>query len=52
MINIKQVTERIPIPKKKRVAAYCRVSKDTANLLNSFDTQVSYYSEKIQKNKD
>ena len=52
MANIKQGAERIPIPKKKRVAAYCRVSKDTANLLNSFDTQVSYYSEKIQMNKD
>ncbi|MBQ7463674.1 MAG: recombinase family protein [Lachnospiraceae bacterium] len=32
----------------KRVAAYCRVSK--VDLLHSFDTQVKYYSERIQEN--
>ncbi len=52
MLNLRPGVEHIPIPKKKRVAAYCRVSKDSANLLNSFDTQVSYYSDKIQNNKD
>ncbi len=52
MANIMQVADRIPIPRKKRVAAYCRVSKDTLNLLNSFDAQVSYYSDLIKKNKD
>lgn len=40
----------INLKRKKRVAAYVRVSKDTENLLHSFATQVSYFSSLIQKN--
>ncbi len=52
MTKVKPVIDRIPIPNKKRVAAYCRVSKNSDNLLNSFAAQVSYYSNLIQQNKD
>lgn len=37
---------------KLRVAAYCRVSKDTEDQLNSYRSQVLYYTETIQKNPD
>lgn len=36
----------------KRVAAYCRVSKDSERLKNSLANQVSYFSALIQKNPD
>ena len=32
---------------KTRIAAYCRVSSDSADQLNSFMVQMSYYSEKF-----
>ena len=32
---------------KIRIAAYCRVSSDSADQLNSFMAQMSYYSEKF-----
>ena len=38
------------IPKRKRVAAYARVSLDSEQLLHSLSAQVSYYSNLIQKN--
>lgn len=41
---IKQETQRL------RVAAYCRVSSDSADQLHSFATQVKYYTEYIGKN--
>lgn len=34
--------------KKQRVAAYARVSSDSADQLNSFATQVEYYTSTIQ----
>ena len=37
------------LPPKKKVAAYARVSKDTEQLLHSLSTQVSYYSNLIQR---
>ena len=37
---------------KIRVAAYCRVSTDGEEQLNSFASQVKYYTAKIQENKD
>lgn len=40
----------LPLAKRKRVAAYARVSKDTARLMHSVSAQVSYYSSLIQKN--
>lgn len=39
-----------PLAKKKKVAAYARVSKETERLLHSVSAQVSYYSSLIQKN--
>ena len=38
------------LPKRKRVAAYARVSRETDRLMHSLSAQVSYYSELIQKN--
>ena len=38
------------LPRKLRVAAYARVSKETDRLLHSFSEQVSYYNSLIQKN--
>lgn len=40
----------LPSMMRKRVAAYCRVSRDTERLLHSFSAQISYYSSLIQKN--
>lgn len=39
-----------PLPKRKRVAAYARVSKETDRLLNSASAQISNYSKVIQSN--
>ncbi len=39
-----------PYGKKLRVAAYCRVSSEKDEQLNSFEVQVSYYTEKITGN--
>lgn len=48
---INKVDSFIPtIPKKKRVAAYARVSSDKDAMLKSLSAQVSYYSELIQHN--
>ena len=37
---------------RKRVAAYCRVSTDSEDQLNSYRSQVQYYTDKISENKD
>ncbi len=37
---------------RKRVAAYCRVSTDDEEQLNSFSSQVKYYTELIEKEPD
>ena len=37
---------------RKRVAAYCRVSTDGEEQLNSFSSQVKYYTELIEKDPD
>ena len=34
---------------KKRVAAYCRVSTDSEEQLNSYETQVRYYTDRINR---
>lgn len=52
---IKQVSHQMPmpvLPKKKRVAAYARVSCDKETMLHSLSAQVSYYSDFIQKHQD
>ena len=40
------------LDKKKRVAAYCRVSTDSEEQLTSYEAQVKYYTRFIQSNKD
>ena len=40
------------IPKIKRVAAYCRVSTDAEEQLKSYNSQVKYFTAKIEENKD
>lgn len=37
---------------KKRVAAYARVSSDSEEQLNSYSSQIKYYTEKIKANPD
>ena len=37
---------------KKRVAAYCRVSTDSEEQLNSYEAQKSYYTQKIEESSD
>ena len=37
---------------KKRVAAYCRVSTNSADQLNSYARQVKTYTDRINKNKE
>ncbi len=52
--NARKVTVIEPIQaldtQKLRVAAYARVSSDSADQLNSFATQVSYYTRLIEEN--
>ena len=40
------------MPERKKVAAYARVSMETERLQHSLSTQISYYSELIQKHPD
>ena len=37
---------------KQRVAAYCRVSTDSKEQLNSYEAQKIYYTQKIEENPD
>ena len=41
-----------PTGRKKRVAAYCRVSTDSEEQLNSYAAQKTYYTQKIEENPD
>ena len=43
---------RTNVEKRLRVAAYCRVSTDTEDQLNSYKSQVEYYTElkKVSRN--
>lgn len=51
MPNLRKVEPQVPaLAPRKKVAAYCRVSKDTEGLLHSFSAQVSHYSSLIQSN--
>lgn len=51
---MKKVTKLEPsapiVPKRKKVAAYARVSMETERLHHSLSAQISYYSELIQSN--
>ncbi len=42
--------EEIKQTKRLRVAAYCRVSTDEDEQINSYKAQIEYYTEKISKN--
>lgn len=37
---------------KESVAAYCRVSTDSADQLNSYHSQITYYTKLINDNPD
>lgn len=51
MRKISKIVPTMPLyQKRKRVAAYARVSKDTERLTHSISAQVSYYSKLIQGN--
>ena len=51
MRTVTKIEPTMPqMPKRKRVAAYARVSVDSEQLLHSLSAQVSYYSNLIQKN--
>lgn len=51
MRKISKIEPVLPtLPKRKKVAAYARVSRDTERLMQSVSAQVSYYSALIQKN--
>lgn len=53
MPKVEKLEPKVPIFKqKKKVAAYARVSRDTERLMHSISSQISYYSELIQKNPD
>ena len=44
------LVSRVSEYRKLRVAAYCRVSTDEEDQMNSLDTQVKYYTGKIAEN--
>lgn len=51
MRKITKIEPTVPtLPKRKRVAAYARVSMETERLMHSLSAQISYYSDLIQKN--
>ena len=51
MAKITKIEPQIPaLPTRKKVAAYSRVSMETERLHHSLSSQISYYSELIQKN--
>ena len=51
MKKIERIEPKVPqIKRKKRVAAYARVSAESDRLNHSLSAQVSYYSQLIQKN--
>lgn len=45
MKMITEITRQKPKPTQIRLAAYCRVSSDSADQLHSFAAQIKYYSE-------
>ena len=51
MSRLRKITPDVPmIQRRKRVAAYARVSMQTERMLHSLSTQVGYYSSLIQQN--
>lgn len=53
MKKIRKIETTLPVlPKRKRVAAYARVSEEKGRTFHSMSAQVSYYSSFIQRNKE
>ena len=53
MKTVEKISDNRPVlPKKKRVAAYARVSVESERMRHSLSAQVSYYSSLIQSNPD
>lgn len=50
MAEIRKIEARFAPPKRKRVAAYCRVSVEKDAMLHSLANQVSYYQDLIRAN--
>jgi len=50
--NVEKTEAAAPFPKRKRVAAYARVSLGTEHMLHSLAAQVSHYSKYIQSRPD
>ena len=48
-MKVENVTQKVKVPKKKRVCAYARVSLGKETMLHSLSHQVSYYSSLIQR---
>ena len=51
-MQIQKVPQIPVLPKKKRVAAYCRVSTGKDAMLHSLSAQISYYNKLIQSHAD
>lgn len=47
-----RIESETPSGKKLRVAAYCRVSTDEENQISSYELQIHYYQEYIERNPD
>ena len=51
MAKIQRLETSVPqVKRRKKVAAYARVSKSTERTMNSMSAQISYYNDLIQKN--
>ena len=48
MLKIKTIKGESPLPQRKKVAVYARVSMECEKLMHSLSAQVSYYSDLIQ----
>lgn len=53
MKTVEKLERKIPLPmKRKRVAAYARVSMETERMRHSLSAQISYYSSLIQRHSE
>lgn len=53
MAKISKIKPNIPtLKKRKKAAAYCRVSEESERMLHSVSAQISYYNNLIQNNPD
>jgi len=49
--SVEKIERKLPeLKRRKRVAAYARISMETERMRHSLSAQVSYYSSYIQKN--